>query len=585
MKKLLSLILATALVLSLIPAAFAADDPISVTYNFTAAEQNGVPIRDGVTASVNTNVEYLGITTVDGNIAAGEYGRLCVDYPSETYSGGHWALLGSNFPQAVTDATSGNNSAFMQIRSDYLYMPAFGADQYAAFKIKVPKTAKYKMTGFTRSATDSKALNNLDLYIAPYDGELKNQFETPGVFGNTYGTKLYKGVRYYGTRTGGLSFSQLKLPLDALKARVDVQASNAKATFDEDVQQVEKELVAGEEYVLILNAPANSRVWLQTLTLTEVPEEGNKPVEITDEISFAVGADMIVNGTSYAKNSVLKFNPGDSVTLEVTDTENFAGWVRGTTDKVGEWLSNNSRYTFNIVSPMYITPFYSTPAEGATHAVEFWDENGAFVETITATDGKAVLPEEGKYGVVGGTFKGWWLNATTQLLAGADVREGITRAVAQYDYLTAFGTKIPNSNEAAKYWMRDEVIVAYGDSYNFYQWKDVPTITFGTNEIENNPIVVLDEEKVDGAYMIEYDKGNASEIIEVGILFGSDADIVIGSTDGSKAVSRRNGDENGHGQLCAKPSSNGNSGYARGYMVYRGTDNKVYVIYTAAVAE
>ncbi|MBR2181151.1 MAG: hypothetical protein IJ949_04585, partial [Oscillospiraceae bacterium] len=77
--------------------------------------------------------------------------------------------------------------------------------------------------------------------------------------------------------------------------------------------------------------------------------------------------------------------------------------------------------------------------------------------------------------------------------------------------------------------------------------------------------------------------------VEAGILFGSDTDINIGSTDGSKAASQRNGvdgdegDDNGHGQFCAKPNAKGSSDYARGYLIYKGTDNKLYVIYTAAV--
>ncbi|MBQ7055135.1 MAG: hypothetical protein IJN97_07910, partial [Oscillospiraceae bacterium] len=319
------------------------------------------------------------------------------------------------------------------------------------------------------------------------------------------------------------------------------------------------------------------------------PEE-DTPVELSGNIAFAAGANVrykIGNGTytSISANNTVQIPVASSVTVKVTDTEDFAGWVRGTKDS-GVWVSSDPEYEFYIMSPTYLTPVYTTPEETATHAVEFWDENGAYVDTITATDGKAVLPTSG-YGVVGGSLNGWWIDEETQLLEGDIVAEGITRAVAQYNY-GDFGKSIFNSDDSAKYWKRDDITVAYGSEYTYYQWNGAETITFGTEAIEKNPLVVLDSTPVDGAYMIEYDKGNASEIVEAGILFGSTAEIHIGSTDGSKAASQRNGvDENvddGHGQFCAKPNAKGSSDYARGYLIYRGTDNKLYVIYTAALA-
>ncbi|MBQ9985055.1 MAG: hypothetical protein IJP38_01985, partial [Oscillospiraceae bacterium] len=327
-------------------------------------------------------------------------------------------------------------------------------------------------------------------------------------------------------------------------------------------------------------------ILLNSFTLTPVEDE-SAPVELSGNIAFAAGADIqykIGEGsyTNIAANNTAQIPVGSSVTVKVTDTDNFAGWVRGTKDS-GVWVSSDPEYNFSIMSPTYLTPIYTTPEENATHSVEFWDENGAYVDTVTATDGKAVFPDEDKYGLVGGSFNGWWLNATTQLNAGDDVEEGITRAVAKYNY-GDFGKPIQNSNASATCWKRGDVTVAYGDEYTFYQWNGTANITSGTDTVENKPLVVLDATPVDGAYMIEYDKGNAKEIVEAGILFGSDADIHIGSTDGSKAASQRNGDDTGHGQFCAKPNTKSSYNYARGYLIYKGTDNKLYVIYTAAVA-
>ena len=315
--------------------------------------------------------------------------------------------------------------------------------------------------------------------------------------------------------------------------------------------------------------------------------EANAPVELTENVNFASGAAIeykIGEGeyTSLSANDVKSIPVGAKITVKVNDDDNFAGWVRGT-ENSKNWISDESEYTFTIMSHTYLTPIYTeTKATDAEQVVEFWNENKEYLGTSDVVDGKATAPVAT---LTGHSFSAWHISVEDilPLESGSvnvfGIADAIIRAVAKHNAANGFGTTIQNSNAAATYWKRGEDIVAYGSSYDFYKWSGDEDITFGTETVENKPLVVLDTTSVDGAYMIEYDKGDATEIVEAGILFGSDADIVIGSTDGSKAVSQRN---DNHGQFCAKPNTESSCDYVRGYLIYR-ADNKLYVIYTNAL--
>ena len=142
-----------------------------------------------------------------------------------------------------------------------------------------------------------------------------------------------------------------------------------------------------------------------------------------------------------------------------------------------------------------------------------------------------------------------------------------------------FGAEVVCTDDDATHWLRDGRVVAYGSTYTHYAW-DGSNIYSSHVAIENKPLVVLEDTSVDGAYMIEYDKGDADSVIEAGIIFGSSENIIIGSTDGSKAASQRN---NAHGQFCASPNGDVTENYARGYLIYE-KNNIKYIIYTDAMA-
>ena len=111
-------------------------------------------------------------------------------------------------------------------------------------------------------------------------------------------------------------------------------------------------------------------------------------------------------------------------------------------------------------------------------------------------------------------------------------------------------------------------MVSYSPTYEYYVW-DATNISSSYAPIDNKPLVVLDGDTVDGAYMIEYDKGYADAIVEVGILFGTGTPTVDIKSEIFK--SQRGED---HGQFAAKPTNSSHN--ARGYMIYKdGTEYKV----------
>ena len=87
-----------------------------------------------------------------------------------------------------------------------------------------------------------------------------------------------------------------------------------------------------------------------------------------------------------------------------------------------------------------------------------------------------------------------------------------------------------------------------------------------TSTVGNSaPKVILDKHADYGTYMIEFDKGEASNmrIVEAGILFGGNLSV---DSFGSKAVA--SGKDLTHGQFTATPNGEADATGAVGYIVY-----------------
>jgi len=331
------------------------------------------------------------------------------------------------------------------------------------------------------------------------------------------------------------------------------------------------------------------------LSATDAPT----PDAVDSGISFAatanIDADITVEGFDY-NGAVDEVPTGTEIKVtapeKVGDYE-FKYWKTGF-DNSKNYVSNSNVYEFTALTNIFLTAVYDKAdiASDDEVKVEFYNGNKQFISETAIAKGTAFSTiKPANASMTGLIFKGWGTVAGD--LTDTSTFDENTRVVAQYeetgnaisgtiyaDYAeraeNTYGAEIELENANAKYWMRNGKIVGYGTKYTHFAWAGTK-ITSSVASIEKNPIVVLETTPVDGAYMIEYDKGNKT-IAEVGILFGSSAKITIDSCN-SKATSQWN---KAHGQFAATPYGDVSESYARGYMIY-GSAGNYKVIYTDAV--
>ncbi len=268
-----------------------------------------------------------------------------------------------------------------------------------------------------------------------------------------------------------------------------------------------------------------------------------------------------------------------SVTIEAPTKSGytFSHWVRGTADN-GVWVSLDANYTFNLVSPTYLTAIYV--ADDAK-IVEFFNGNGELLAQKTVKDdGTVETPVDPS--MVGFTFLKWILgkngneaipfvneNIAKSLRVVADYAVESTKYTVGDDTDLVYDAEVvKNADSEDTVWYRGGKPVGYGKTYTYNVWSDT-TITSEPLTGEKTPLVYLDTAvKTVGderAYMIEFD-GAGKEIVEVGILFSNSGTPEVGSCQ-HKATSQTKGGDDGHGQFTAKPA-NSTQTVARGYLIY-----------------
>lgn len=299
------------------------------------------------------------------------------------------------------------------------------------------------------------------------------------------------------------------------------------------------------------------------------------PATITVEdkkISLAVAnsVDSDITVEAYKAGSV-------TVTAPTKSGNAFSHWVRGTADN-GVWVSSVPNYTFDLVSPTYLTAIYV--ADDAK-IVEFFNGNGELLAQKTVKDdGTVETPVDPS--MVGFTFLKWILgkngneaipfvneNIAKSLRVVADYAVESTKYTVGDDTDLVYDAEVvKNADSEDTVWYRGGKPVGYGKTYTYNVWSDT-TITSEPLTGEKTPLVYLDTAvKTVGderAYMIEFD-GAGKEIVEVGILFSNSGTPEVGSCQ-HKATSQTKGGDDGHGQFTAKPA-NSTQTVARGYLIY-----------------
>lgn len=325
------------------------------------------------------------------------------------------------------------------------------------------------------------------------------------------------------------------------------------------------------------------------VVFTEPTED--ESVALSATVSFAatsnIGSSVSVSGIEY-NNPIGNIERGSEISVSAPEVDGyvFRFWKRGSSDN-GSYVSSAANYSFKLMTHTYLTAVYDKIEEDKS-SVEFFNGNGELVDCVAVETGARFSDvEPPEVSLTGYDFVGW---------SAADDEEvnGVLRTVALYEEkgsdisgtVTVNGKEIENVSygdavesiaQKADFtcWKRDEKIVSYSPKYTYYVW-DGTDIAESTELCTVQPIVLLDD-YANGAFMIEYDAGG-KEIVEVGILFGSNEKITVNSC-GSKSTSQRN---LSHGQFTAKPA--GSESFARGYMIYK-SGNKFGIIYSDTVAK
>ena len=282
------------------------------------------------------------------------------------------------------------------------------------------------------------------------------------------------------------------------------------------------------------------------------------------------------------ENIVVEAHKAGSVTVNAPEKDGytFSHWVRGTAAS-GVWVSADAGYTFDLVSPTYLTAIY---VEEDAKIVEFFNGNSELLAQETVKeDGTVEKPADPS--MVGFRFLRW-ITAKDVEFVNADIIAPLTRVVAEFEDDTAtynvagqtdvkYDTAITKTSNSEVAWKRGNVVVGYGTSYTYNVWADVESITSEAIS-EKKPLVYIDPTVKDvgaeKACMIEFD-GAGKEIVEVGILFSAAGTTPEVGSCMYKATSKTNGGDDGHGQLTAKPANNTQT-VARGYIIY--LDNGEY---------
>ncbi len=546
-KSLLSIALVLAMALSILPATFAsaADDTVSVTYDFAGNYNAGV-------ATDITKYTYA----ITGN--SWEYANR---YNASTTD----IVLSSSHGVFVRNGTSKN-------------VGAENVNSWIAIKIKVPVSGYYSSMTIKPYSTSSNT-NKLDVFVVDMkDENLKALLEKKA-------TTEVSGADEGDTASSDLDdFSPIINDCD-IKSKTSVDAS-----FDK------KFLSSDGEYCLIFKIDCgtdSAQARIKSITLSGV--KGIEPTAVFSAATNVLDNDVVVTVDGIAnENKIISAPRGSAISATAPEISGykFVGWKRGSNnenDDYKSYISDKNPLEMSLLTNTFVTACYVEDDYEAQAMVEYYNQNGDYIATKSKDE---AAPTPGA--ITGFTFEegNWFIGENTKL--DLEAVTSLTRAVARHtpnanagkatvngtpvSDKTAFDSAItPVATEGFTAWKRDGKVVSYNQEYTYYLWDDT-AITESTEAIPDSaksgdkklPLIVL-ESGNGGAYMIEYDKADF-EIVEVGILFTTAGEPTVDSCT-AKYTSQRN---SAHGQFTAKAD-----GTAKGYLIYK--DGDAYkVIYATA---
>ncbi|MBQ2743950.1 MAG: Ig-like domain-containing protein, partial [Oscillospiraceae bacterium] len=315
MKKILSLILAIAMIISMLPVISAEDTgAVSYTYAFT----NGSWIERGNT--------FTQVRTLKNNT-----------FKTEELADAEWAYLGAGTSTCIGRAnTNLYNMAVGNFNSAATRVIAANAGEWIAFKVEVPSAGKYTID--VKSYLYTSATSDMDVYLLPvnaqvtageYTGTLEGAFADSRVYGQYVGNADDTAC----TRENAMKFSDFsfaginKDDYKAVDSASTYKYQGTSAAKTEGAQSLvgasskELSLKAGA-YVLLLCANEAGEINISSLTLNKVPEKK----ALTDiEVSFGentyVGEKLAPKVKWFSGDEVIDGNLG-IVTVEIAENGN-----------------------------------------------------------------------------------------------------------------------------------------------------------------------------------------------------------------------------------------------------------------------
>lgn len=569
MKKLLSLILATAMVLSLIPATFATGTETDTAENFTIKYDLQTPM--GKRGSNTIFAEVFSETNTNGF-----YSLLSSTKTGSESLYANWLAYTSNKWIRITKRPSGEGNMTFNLN-----VPVSG--EYT-MKVNVysdsesPTLIKYK-----KGDADWQELGTLNAVTKSGDYYVKNGEENASVYIDAnedfaigfYGTDDYANS-YFGDfyLISGDGNGAVLMPYYNGETTLEVgDTASLKGYKSSDASEtavsysVTGDAVSVDEETGIITAEkAGTATVTMTATDSSITTAKTYSVDIAVEDAktdfVSIGIDEDGDGVATIKEAAL----GDEVTITAADRENmvFRGWVRGSADN-GHLVWDKPEHTFTATTHTYLTAIYTEKVEG--EANEYYHWNGQFLGNDKTTAEANISP------IVGYTFAKSWTEAKKENLITSWIAD-FTKNNDEYAVTgngftmtmddSKYDTEVTCTANSDVYWYRDGELVDYGTEYKFFIW-DNTTVT--TSDKGHNGAKLMLDKKKDNTYMVEYDAGDA-KLLEVGILFGDTGENPTVESCKEKMSSQRNINEKGHGQFSATSEC----AVARGYLVYQDGD-------------
>lgn len=510
----------------------------------------------------------------------------------------------------------------------------------------------FVLTGITfEQVENAPAVNTLSYSVKNADGTAATA-NTLGTYEVENGSTLNVSAMLDGKHLNGYTVDGAEDTQNYIR----VKSNNANVTVTDTKAALKSASIVASDYqpvytVKALKSNAQATITVEAIVGGEVAASESFAVNVAasdldyfeDSANYAYGANYSELNSYVSVGSVAAGNIGSdakgkelalSATEEVTigdATYKFVGWKRGGAGAVTDalsftsYISSEAETTFTLWSNTYLTAVYDKVDDTAEQTVEFYNQDGTFLDSATAAEVQA-LAEIPEVSLLGHTFEKWQYigkdGKTAEFTTGSELHEAVTRVVAKQNPKTVtitfadgtygeepvqanVATETFNYGDAVKAddfytipyqtenpealtnacWYRDGLLAKTYRYYSFYAWADTivtPEFMDSVPSALRLPKVIVDTKANDGAYMIEWDcYSNATyTIVEAGILFSNTAEVTLSKFSGEKFTSQINAD---HGQFAAKPRETYD--YARGYVIYKNeTTDVLGIAYSNDVA-